>query len=169
MRAAEAGMAPKRQVPAPTGTALDTSALQHLLGFRLAMADVQTRRVYQRHIGTPFKLRPVEYTLLALLLAHGAAAPKQLSQTLQMPAPNVSVLLARLVERGLIERRRSATDGRALQIVLSEAGSELARRTQRIAQTMEDGLLAVLSAGERALLHELLAKLARGPVDDDAG
>ncbi|MDP3084458.1 MAG: MarR family winged helix-turn-helix transcriptional regulator [Rubrivivax sp.] len=151
------------------GAALDSAGVQHLLGFRLAMVDVQARRIFQRHIGAPFKLRPVEFTLLALLLGNVAAAPKQISQTLQMPPPNVSVLLDRLAERGLVQRQRSPTDGRAWQITLTAAGSELAQRAHAISLTMESGLLAALSPGERALLQELLAKLGRGAADEAAG
>ena len=41
--------------------------MQHLLGFLMAMADVGTRRVFERHVGEPFELREVEFTLLVLL------------------------------------------------------------------------------------------------------
>ena len=56
--------------------------MQHLIGYRLTLAEVASRRVFQRHIGTPFKLRPVEFTILVLLLGNGSATPKQLAQTL---------------------------------------------------------------------------------------
>lgn len=144
------------------GAALDQSAVQHLIGYRLTLAEVASRRVFQRHIGTPFKLRPVEFTILVLLLDHGSATPKQLALTLSLPPPNVTVLVDRLVERGLMQRQRSDTDGRALNLRLTDKGSDLARRTQRVSQTMEAGLLSPLSLAERAMLGELLLKLAQG-------
>jgi DNA-binding MarR family transcriptional regulator len=140
---------------------LDQSGMQHLMGYRLTLAEVATRRVFQRHIGTPFKLRPVEFTILVLLLGNGSATPKQLAQTLGLPPPNVTVLVDRLVERALLQRERSATDGRAMDLRLSDKGAELARRAQRVSQTMESGLLAPLSAAERAMLGELLHKLTQ--------
>jgi len=147
------------------GAALDQSAVQHLMGYRLTLAEVASRRVFQRHIGTPFKLRPVEFTILLLLLDHGSATPKQLALTLGLPPPNVTVLVDRLVERGLVQRQRSDTDGRALNLRLTDKGAELARRTQRVSQTMEAGLLAPLSVAERAMLGELLLKLSQGAID----
>ena len=72
---------------------LDLSPVRHLLGFRLALAEVGTRRVFQRHIGTPFQLRPVEFTLLMLLRANPAATPKRLAQALRLSPPNVTVLV----------------------------------------------------------------------------
>jgi DNA-binding MarR family transcriptional regulator len=146
---------------AARGAALDQAAMQHLMGYRLTLAEVASRRVFQRHIGTPFKLRPVEFTILVLLLGNGSATPKQLAQTLGVPPPNVTVLIDRLVERGLMQRQRSDTDGRAMNLRLTDKGTELARRAQRVSETMEAGLLATLSVAERAMLAELLHKLTQ--------
>lgn len=142
--------------------ALDQSAMLHLIGYRLTLAELASRRVFQRHIGTPFELRPVEFTILLLLLTNAHATPKRLALTLGMPPPNVTVLLDRLVARGLVQRQRSAADGRATELRLTDMGIELARRAQHVSLDMESGLLSALSAAERAMLGELLHKLAQG-------
>jgi len=139
---------------------LDLSPVRHLLGFRLALAEVGTRRVFQRHVGTPFKLRPVEFTLLMLLRANPAVTPKRLAQALRLSPPNVTVLVDRLAGRGLVQRQRSPDDGRATILQLTDAGADLAQRAFRASRNMEEGLLQALTPGERALLGELLQKLA---------
>ena len=141
---------------------LDDAALGHLVGYRLARADVPARRVFMRHIGTPLKLRSVEFSLLVLLLANGSASAKQVGRSLDLPPPQVTMLVDHLVERGLVQRRRSARDARALELTFTAAGRELAQRAHRISLTMEAPLLQALSPAERAMLFELLAKLARG-------
>jgi DNA-binding MarR family transcriptional regulator len=141
---------------------LDRSGVDHLLGFQLALATARTREVFMREIGTPLELRTVEFTLLVLLLTNGGASPKQLARSLAMPAPNVTALIDRGVARGLVERRRNSTDGRALQILLTAAGKALARRAHAASLTMEDALLLRFSPGERTLLRELLLRLAEG-------
>jgi DNA-binding MarR family transcriptional regulator len=138
---------------------LDTSGLHHLLGFGLTLADVAARRVFQQHIGVPFELRPVEFTVLVLLNGNVQATSRQLAQTLDMPPPNITVLVDRLVVRGLVQRRRSDSDRRATHLLLSPAGASLARRCLRVSQTMERDWLAPLSPAERAMLGELLHKL----------
>ena len=148
-----------RPAAAPRRTTLDQTGMQHLIGYRLTLAELASRRVFQQHIGTPLELRPVEFTVLVLLLGNGSATSKQLAQTLGLSPPNVTVLVDRLVERGLLQRRRSDSDGRAMDLLLTAKGTELARRAQRVSQTMETGLLAPLSAAERAMLGELLHKL----------
>ena len=65
----------------------------------------------------------------------------------------------RLVARGLVERRRSLTDGRALHVLLTAQGQKLAQQVHAISLTMEDGMMQVLSPGERVMLRELLLKL----------
>jgi DNA-binding MarR family transcriptional regulator len=79
------------------------------------------------------------------------------------------VLVDRLVERALLQRARSATDGRAMDLRLSDKGAELTRRAQRVSQTMESGLLAPLSAAERAMLGELLHKLTQASAQAPSG
>ena len=148
--------------PAPASAALDLGAMQQLMGYRLTLAEVASRRVFQHHIGAPLQLRPVEFTILALLHTNAQAISKQLALALAMPPPNVTVLVDRLVERGLVQRLRSATDGRATNLQLTDKGSDLAKRALRVSQGMEAGLLSALSAAERAMLGELLHKLAQG-------
>ena len=153
-----------RRAPAPAGR-LNLAAMQHLTGFLIAMVDAPARRVFQRTIGKPYELREVEFTLLVLLQANHGAAPKQLAQALNLPAPNVTVLLDRMVERGLVERRRSPSDGRALEVHLTDKGQALALRVHEVSMTMEDSLLQPLSPAERAMLRELLIKLGRAATD----
>jgi DNA-binding MarR family transcriptional regulator len=141
---------------------LDDTALRHLVGYRLARAEVAARRVFVRHVGTPLKLRPVDFSLLVLLLANGSASATQVGRALDLPPPQVTMLVDRLVERGLMQRRRSARDARALELTLTAAGRELAQRAHRISLTMEAPLLQTLSPAERAMLFELLAKLVPG-------
>ncbi len=140
---------------------LDESTLQHLVGFKLARADVPARRAFKRHIGTPLKLRPVDFSLLMLLLANASATPKQVAQALAVPPPKVTGLVDVLVERGLVARRRNAADGRAQDLLLTARGRELATRAHRLSLTMESAMLQALSPAERAMLGELLAKLAQ--------
>lgn len=162
--AAPAGELGNAAAPAAARTgALDESVLAHLVGYHLAKADVPARRAFERHVGAPLQLQPVEFSLLVLLLANGSATPKQLSQALDVAPPKVTLLVDRLAERALVRRQRSAADGRALDVLLTDAGRDLAERALRISRTMESALLQPLSPAERAMLVELLAKLAGAP------
>jgi len=142
---------------------VDDACLRHLAGYQAAQADIALKRAFHARIGEPFGLRPVEFTILALVAHNPGVTGKQLAQALAVTAPNITLLLDRMSERGLVERVRSETDRRAQNIHLTRAGAALAQRTLAVSRTMEREVLGHLSEGERVMLLELLRKVARQP------
>ena len=140
---------------------LDQSRLTHLVGYAASRAAITMRRVFADNLG-PLDLKVVEFSILMLVAANPQVNQKQLGQALDISAPNMAVTLDRLVERGWVERVRSTKDRRAMHIHLTPAGRELVERADKIAATMENPALRALSAAERALLIELLMKVATG-------
>lgn len=142
------------------GQTLSLGALEEVLGFHLATATVTTMDTFERHIGTPLNLRKVEYSLLLLLLANGSLSPKRLGQALALSAPNLTLMLDRLQQRGLIRRERSESDRRSHNIVLTDEGLRIAEAGAQAAVPMERELDERLSRAERLMLIELLRKVA---------
>jgi DNA-binding MarR family transcriptional regulator len=140
---------------------LDQSRLTHLVGYASTRASITMRRVFVRHLG-PLDLKIVEFSILMLVAANPRINQKRLGAALDISAPNMAVTLDRMVERGWVERVRSTQDRRAQQIHLTATGAELVQRAEKIASTMENAALRVLSPAERALLIELLMKVAGG-------
>ena len=140
---------------------LDQSRLTHLVGYASTRASITMRRVFARHFG-PLDLKVVEFSILMLVAANPQVNQKRLGTALDISPPNMAVTLDRMVERGWVERVRSTQDRRAQQIHLTVKGAELVQRAEKIASTMEQATLRVLSPAERALLIELLMKVAGG-------
>jgi MarR family transcriptional regulator for hemolysin len=140
---------------------LSLGQLSGLLGYHIAQAAVTTVALYEHHVGQPFGLRKVEYSLLMLILANGPLAPKRLAQALALSAPNMSMLLDRLQERGLLRRERSQVDRRSQNVVLTSAGAQVARDSAAAAAPMEQALFDRLSPAEHGMLIELLRKVAQ--------
>ena len=143
------------------GSELDATRLSHLVGYAASRAAITMRKVFTKHM-EPLDLKIVEFSILMLVAQNLQVNQKQLGQALDISAPNMAVTLDRMVERGWVERVRSTKDRRAQHIHLTSAGSHLVQRAEKIAATMEAPSLAVLSAAERALLIELLHKVASG-------
>lgn len=139
---------------------LSLGVLGDVLGYHIAQAGVTTVDMFERHVGQPFGLRKVEYSLLILLQANGALTPKRLGHALALSGPNLTQLLDRLQARGLLQRERSLTDGRSQNIVLTEAGQQTARDSAAAAAPMERELDDRLSRAERLMLIELLRKVS---------
>ncbi|MEZ0271711.1 MAG: MarR family winged helix-turn-helix transcriptional regulator [Methylophilaceae bacterium] len=152
--------------PAPAETrphtaALDQSRLTHLVGYAASRAAIELKKVFAKQLG-PLQLKASEFSLLVLVASNPKVNQKQLGQALDISPPNMAVTIDKLVERGWVERVRSTQDRRAMQIHLTTSGRELVERAEKIAMTMENPALRVLSAAERALLIELLLKVAAG-------
>jgi DNA-binding MarR family transcriptional regulator len=144
----------------PSPPEVDTARLTHLVGYAATRASMQLRKPFKEHLG-PLQLRAVEYSILVLIAANPRLNQKQLGAALDLSPPRLAVLLDRLAERGLVKRVRSTVDRRAQELQLTPAGRALTERAEAIAATMEAETLDVLSAAERALLIELLLKVAR--------
>jgi DNA-binding MarR family transcriptional regulator len=147
-----------------TGTAdegLDQSRLTHLVGYATTRASIAMRKVFARHFD-PLELKVVEFSILMLVAANAEVNQKQIGAALDISAPNLAVTHDRMVERGWVERVRATRDRRSMHIHLTAAGRELVQRAEKIAATMEAPALRMLSVAERALLIELLMKVAGG-------
>jgi DNA-binding MarR family transcriptional regulator len=159
-------MAEDSATPSPGSSAahdavLDQSGLTHLVGYVTTRAAVQLQKSFRRHIG-PLKLKVVEFSILVLVDTNPEVNQKQLGLALDVSPPNMAVTLDRMVQQAWVRRERSERDRRAQLIKLTPEGQALVTRARRISQTMETEALKVLSPGERALLVELLLRLAMG-------
>lgn len=139
---------------------LAEDGLHHILGYQLAQASVTTTQIFDDEVGRSFELRPVEFTILALVDENPGVSAKQLALSLAVAPPNITVWIDRLERRGLVQRERSVTDRRAQHIRTTTPGSELARKAVQRIVAAERVALARLSAAERAILVELLHKVA---------
>ena len=74
---------------------------------------------------------------------------------------SVSVVVRRLVERGLVERGPSAEDGRRLELRLSAAGAALRRSAAEPVQARMVRAIGRLSPSDRRALDRSLGRLVR--------
>lgn len=154
---------PNKRAPRTEATPaghLVEARLHHVLGYQLAQASIATTGVFTRIVGEPFGLRPVEYTVLSLVSENPGSSLARLAQALAVTAPNITMWIDRLEERGLVQRERSETDRRAQHLNVTSQGRELVTRATQQLQDAERELLAHLSEGERTILVELLHKVA---------
>ena len=139
---------------------LAEAALHGVVGYQLAQATIVTTLVFNETVGAAPGLRPVEYTLLALAQANPGVTARQLARSLAMTPPNITVWLDKLEARGLVQRTRSQVDARMQHIATTTAGARLAREATQRLLAAEAEALASLSAAERAMLVQLLHKVA---------
>ena len=140
---------------------LTEAVLSGIVGYQLAQATIVTDKVFEDTVGACMGLRPVEFTILALVQANGGVSARQLARALAVTPPSIAVWLDRLESRGLIERERSTADGRLQHIRITAGAGALVSRAANALLEAEQLMLAGLSTAERAMLVELLHKAAQ--------
>jgi DNA-binding MarR family transcriptional regulator len=129
------------------------------LAARLRLAIARTARRLRQEAGA--ELSPSQTTALATIDRHGPLTPSELAARERIQRPTVTRVIARLEERGLVQRTRDPQDGRSSLVALAPAGRELLAR----GRTRKDAYLArrlrELDAEERAALERAAAILER--------
>jgi DNA-binding MarR family transcriptional regulator len=108
-----------------------------------------------------FGLGEGDFDVLATLRRSGAPfelAPGELADHTMVTTGAMTKRIDRLVDAGLVTRRRSESDGRARVVALTDAGRELIDRAFTAHVDNEQRLVGALSATERSQLEGLLTK-----------
>ena len=84
------------------------------------------------------------FQTLALLEMHGGLPMSRLADELGVALPNASGIVARMAERGIVERVHDARDRRVVRVELTDAGR---------------GLIAEMEAARRERMARLIAEL----------
>lgn len=137
---------------------LNQDELRTYGGYLLARGRWLAFRAFDQDIGGPLELKPVEFSVLLLLRGNPQASPAQLSSALNVAAPNMTGVLRRMEERGLLARTPCAEDRRVHHVVLTDAGRDLVGRAVEAGRDMDRRWMSSLTAAERAMLIELLGK-----------
>ncbi|MGQ9366126.1 MarR family winged helix-turn-helix transcriptional regulator [Azospirillum sp. ST 5-10] len=123
------------------------------------------RRLHQIHTAmfveecAEFNVTPVQYSVLTVLGSHGELDQATLATLVGIDRTTTTGVLARLAERGVVERRPSPDDRRMRLAALTADGRKLLRRMDKKAQLAHDRTIAALPREERALFMRCLAHL----------
>lgn len=99
-----------------------------------------------------------QHVLKTLLKYGGEMTQRELLEEMSISSASLSEVLGKLERAGLIRRERSEADKRQLEIVLTDAGTELARTMVDNEREFEANALSILSDDEK---NDLLATLDR--------
>ncbi len=135
--------------------------MHELLGYQLAQAAISATAVFDQQVGRPDELRKVEFTLLTLIAENPNVSSARLAKALSVTKPNITMWMDRLTNSKLVERSPSLTDKRSVELKVTSAGSRLVKKATEKLIEGEKAMMHALSAAERAMLIELLHKVAR--------
>lgn len=120
------------------------------------------RRVRQsRPIG---ELTATQYSVLTSLELAGALTPTELADTERVQPPTMTRIVAKLEQRGLVQRNPHPTDGRQVILSATEAGRAIVAQHGQARDEWLAQRLAELSPEERDTLQraaEILRRIAQ--------
>ncbi|MGI8561587.1 MAG: MarR family winged helix-turn-helix transcriptional regulator [Luteimonas sp.] len=148
--------------PAPTGVvAAPTVALEldRFLPYRLSVLSNRASSAISRVYSERFGLGVTEWRVMAVVGHSPGLSAGGVAERTAMDKVAVSRAVARLGDRGLLQREVHDDDRRRSVLALSEAGHAVHDDIVPLALAFEQSLLGGMDAGERALLFRLLDRL----------
>ena len=136
-------------------------ATQLAIQLRDAITRVNRRLRQTRPIG---ELTIAQISALQSLDAAGALTPRELAEAERVQPPTMTRIVARLEERGLVQRTPHPTDGRQVILAPSPLGRELLVEYQRVRDEWLANRIAGLTDADREALRraaEILVRLAK--------
>ena len=139
-------------------TAADTR-LEGLLSWRLSVAGRLMRVRADAHIAAAGPTAAQGLGLLMRLSEGDGATQIDLARLQRVEAPSMCRMVDRLERDGLVERRPSTSDRRAVHVHLTAAGRAAAREGAVLAAALDDEVFGVLGDDERRDLSDLLTRV----------
>ena len=109
----------------------DLLALENQVCFGLAVAARSVIALY-RPLLEPLSLTHPQYLVMLALWERDPRSVRDLGEALQLEPATLSPLLKRLEATGYVERKRSTSDERALEVTLTDSGRALRAEAEKI-------------------------------------
>ncbi|MEP5154955.1 MarR family transcriptional regulator [Planktotalea sp.] len=142
--------------PAQSHLDMQEYRLEDQIGFKLRLANQKHLELFANMMP---EATPTQFAILSRLFADGATSQNQLGRRVGMDAATTKGVVDRLRTKGWVKSTPSATDLRRLDISLTDAGTEFAKRAIEIAKDISTQTTSNLSIRERDRLLALLSKL----------
>jgi len=117
-----------------------------------------TKLIYRRASEELLGMRVKEFSTLAVLRDHSPIPQSELGELLCVDANNLVLLLNDLESREFAFRRRDPADRRRHLVEITDEGLRAFGSAEKGIESVEDEVLALLSARERVELGQLLTK-----------
>jgi DNA-binding MarR family transcriptional regulator len=131
------------------------SALNDLASHLLHNASQRADGLFAKEVGN-VDITPRQFVLLAAAAELDDPSQTDLVEATGIDRSTLADLVRRLVNKGLLQRRRSRDDARAYVVRLTSEGERVLKSARPKAMKADAALLARLSADQRAALLDVL-------------
>ncbi|MCB1662479.1 MAG: MarR family transcriptional regulator [Pseudomonadales bacterium] len=139
---------------------IDYGDLPNHLGFHIRRTYTAYLRVFTTLVGRRFALKSQQYSILVLTKHNPGITPSAIASAIEVKRSLIAVLTEDLRQRGFINIKTSATDGREKRLHLTKKGHTFIDEVRQLLLTEFGPALAKkLSANEIATLNKILPKI----------
>ena len=105
------------------------------------------------------RLSVSKLVVLKALASNGAMMPSKIAEWTNTERHNITALVNRMKQDGLVTTERSSSDKRLVNITLTDKGREALNRVMPVAKEIVDHVMLSIDEGDAALLEKLLRVL----------
>jgi DNA-binding MarR family transcriptional regulator len=139
---------------------IDYDVLDGLIGYSIRRSQLIVYEDFIRMLA-PWDITPPRFTALTIISKNPGIKPIDLAKVVGIARSGGVLLINSLEQRGLVERRPSKTDKRAVGIFLTRAGATTLREVTAVVLEQDARVSAHLSQKEQQTLLKLLRKFAK--------
>ncbi len=111
-------------------------------------------------------LSPIKFIVLQALAANGdSMTPSKIAEWTRTERHNITTLVDRLKQDGLVRTERNNRDRRSVNIILTDKGREVLSQTIPVAKEVVHQVMASIGEGDAVLLEKLLRVLRQNAND----
>ncbi|MFC1972634.1 MarR family winged helix-turn-helix transcriptional regulator [Chloroflexota bacterium] len=137
---------------------------------RTLMQLTQTTRVINKYVDTYFyKKAPISFTkfmaLRILASRNGVMTQTELADWTQTVLHNITTLVARLKEEGLVSTKRSNKDKRSVKVFLTEKGRTVLKQATPVGRELIDQIMSSITEDDALKLSQMLEILRDNAYD----
>lgn len=123
----------------------------------VGQTHMKCQHVLQRDLRA-LDLSIAQHDVLVGIKGHEGLTQRQLADVLHVVKSNVTGLVQKLEQRGLVVRSQDSGDARSNRLSLTDAGRALVRRSLNIQKRVVTAMLAPLDANELAQLESVMER-----------
>lgn len=136
-----------------------SARLQQSPGHLIRVAQQVHTRLWSEHVGAD--LTAPQFAVLLVLALEPGADQRTVGERASLDKATMAEMVARLVRRGLVLRRRDPADGRRKLLALSQSGAQAVREATGGVVRVQRTLFEPLAADEQVEIVRVMAKIAR--------
>jgi len=153
---------PDHQPPRCRGKRLITAEVKHVLppysiGYRLKLIYMLLSRRFNE-LAEPYEITTPQWHILRCLWNEDGLSCSDVSDLVAQVGGNLTAVLSRLEQRGLVAKRRDASDRRCSRIWLEPGARQLFEPLMQLAITIQDEVFGDMSAAEVEYFSQLVER-----------